>query len=213
MLSLRIKFPHIPTSLNYRLLCKQRHCIQSWNEEKKKVTWEKRKLLVWKCGSGVSGCAFASVAGNHFSAEGSVRCSLSGDPCVLGSSAARPPLGPPCMPSTGSQTRMQRCSPKKSKVICPRCVTASSSVQWAFSSTYIFLENIDYCILQNFSLSVSKSRRYRVSDKRPELWNWIFLHQEKDGSILRGLWFTGMKLSLLYPILYMSRAAKQRITF
>lgn len=108
------KFPCILTSLNYHLLCKQRHHIQSQNGEqkKKKITWEKRKLLMWKHGSAFSGCSYVSVAGKHFPAQGSVCCSLSKKPHVLGSSAAQPLLGLRCMPSVGSKTKMQRCSPR-----------------------------------------------------------------------------------------------------
>lgn len=117
-------------------------------------------------------------------------------------------------PHTRQQSQKAEVLTQKSSTGCPGCVMPSSSFQWAIQSSYVFLENIDYSVLQIFFhqayLSLSDSVRM-IKDLSFEI-GYFCTEKKKNRSILRGLWLTGMKL-LLYPVLYMSRVAELRITF
>lgn len=190
-----VSLPVYKISLNYHLLCNQRHCIQHWSGEWQNDVGAKEAVKAWKCNLWlcISFCSRKS-----FICAGSVWCKVSQD---LGSSH----------PLRGSTARGQRCSlqnPALSDLAMVHLHLCSVSTSVCLHIS----ENIDYWVLQNFSSSLSKSCVLYETDKGPELWNWILLHQEEDESILRGLWLTGMELFLLHFNLYMNRVAKQMIT-
>lgn len=138
------KFLGIQTSLNYHLLCNQKHCVKHWSEEQQNdlreeeaVDMKAGKCSLWLC---------ISVAGNRLSALAACAADW------VRSFVAH-------IPTPGSKARKQRCSPKNPAQAALAVLCHPPLFSEQFSQVMYFWKILITLYYRFFSSSLFKSFR------------------------------------------------------